>query len=596
MTRVTILFTVLSILLFRGANLMAQCCQFTYQQQEEPLTSAATFGVALADFDNDGDQDAVSVSAYFGIDVYFNDGLGTFTLDDQYLTGNNNSFYGVQTGDVDNDDDPDIIAYPFYSANSLTILNNTGTGNFTTTTVSSNIAVYNGASGDVNGDFFIDIFLPNSGGGSGLVYTNDGTGDFNLKQTLPGARGHDVQLADLDGDDDLDAFVVENSAYGNSVFLNDGLGIFTQSGTTFGADGSSVGLGDFDGDEDIDAWVGKSGSSAEIWLNDGSGIFTLQSTLTTGSYCKKVNIYDFEGDGDLDVFMGFYSSAPQVWLNEGDLNFSLCYQAPVGSSSHGLAVGLIDNDNRVDIYSGYFSNDEGDYVFLNDSPYIEYPDSPFCPGISAPQQVIQLGTGGGSYSVSPSGLDIDPLTGAIIPANSIPGNYLVNYTVEGCTVSTVVVIKSLDLTVYVIESMLTANQESASYQWIDCNNSFLPVPGATGQSFEPEVTGDYAVIITYDGCTDTSSCAHVVIDGFRDIQVVNDLAVYPNPAKGYIIIKANGNINGSEYYFYDKAGKVVLSGILNDASTRIDLDNLPAGIYSLEVGEANQHVFKVIKE
>jgi hypothetical protein len=55
-------------------------------------------------------------------------------------------------------------------------------------------------------------------------------------------------------------------------------------------------------------------------------------------------------------------------------------------------------------------------------------------------------------------------------------------------------------------STLTADAIGAAYQWVDCNNWFLPIPGQTFQSFTATTPGSYAVIITQDGCIDTSAC------------------------------------------------------------------------------------------
>lgn len=583
--------------LFTPADVKAQCCDFTYQQQIEPPTSAATFGVALGDFDGDNDQDAVAISAYYGIDVYFNNGSGTFTLNAQYATGTNGDFYGVYVCDVDSDNDQDIIAMPFYASAGLTILFNNGSGVFTGYNISSNISTYNGAVGDIDGDNDKDVFLPNAGGGSGKIYKNSGIGLFSLHQTLSGARGHDADLGDLDNDGDLDAFVVENSSYGNAIFLNDSTGTFTQSGSTFSSNCTFVDLGDLDKDGDLDAWVGKSGNSCEIWLNNGTGTFTLDTTITTGSYCKSVNLFDLDNDGDLDVFLGFYSSAPQVWKNGGDMTFTLCYQAPVGSSSHGQTIGYINNDNNIDIYSGYFSNDDGDFVFLNASPAIHYPNNPFCHNLSTPQNITLAGTSGGSYGTIPYGLSLDYLTGTVIPSASLPGNYTVTYTIAGCTVTTPVRVKDLDTTVTLVDSTLTANQDSATYQWVDCNNGFAQIQGATGQSYAPVVTGNYAVIITYDGCTDTSGCVEVTLfNGIESPVKTSTAGLFPNPATGLTVLKTSSNWLGASWKVLDQAGRILLSGKIVNQETLLDFGNLTPGFYILRIEEKDTLNLKFIRQ
>ncbi len=581
---------------FIADRISAQCCIFTYQQQVEPPTSAATFGVALGDFDNDGDQDAVAISAYYGVDVYFNNGSGTFTLSAQYATGSNGDFYGVHVTDVDNDNDPDIIAIPFYTSTPLTILFNNGAGVFYPISISSSIATYNAAVGDIDGDNDIDIFLPNSGGGSGKVFKNNGMGTFTLYQTVTGARGHSAALGDLDNDGDLDAFMVENSTYGYSVFLNDSTGNYTQLGTTMGANGSFVALGDLDQDDDLDAWVGKMNNTSEIWINNGSASFTLHSTITTGSYCKSVNLYDFDNDGLLDIFLGFYSSTPQVWQNLGDLTFTLCYQAPVGSSSHGQAVGFLNNDPYLDIYSGLFSNTDGDYVFLNASPYIEYPSSPYCPYDTTTYNVVMTGTPGGTFASVQPGLDLDSATGDIIPVTSIPGFYTVQYTIPGCSVSTSVTIITMDMGTSVSNTTITANQDSAAYQWVDCNNGFIPLPGDTNQTFTPSQSGNYAVIVTYQGCTDTSACVYISIS--TDIPGMDDsgiIQIFPNPADEFCIIRAPRNFSGVPFGIYDQTGRKIISGCLSVDLTRVDLAPLHHGFYIFKTEDVKRLTFKLLK-
>ncbi|HRZ41659.1 MAG TPA: T9SS type A sorting domain-containing protein [Bacteroidales bacterium] len=588
---------VLTVVFLWPAGLMAQCCIFSYQQQVEPPTSAATFGVALGDLDGDSDMDAVAISAYYGVDVYFNNGSGTFSLAAHYATAPNPDFYGVHVVDIDNDNDSDIIAIPFYSSASLTLLLNNGTGVFTGYNVSSNIACYNAAVGDLDGDNDPDLFLPNSGGGSGKIYKNNGTGLYSLYQTLAGARGHDAELGDLDNDGDLDAFVVENSSYGNTVFLNDSTGNFILSGTPFGSNCTYVDLGDLDKDGDLDAWVGKFGNTCEIWLNNGTGSFSLHSSVSTGSYCKSVNLYDFDNDGDLDVFLGFYSASPQVWINGENLNFSLCYQAPVGSSCHGQAIGFINGDSYIDIYSGYFSNNDGDYVFLNASPSIQYTGSPYCPNNSTPQTVSLMGTPGGTFGVIPSGLGIDTASGTFTPSLGVPGNYFITYTTTGCTVAFPVAIKNLDTSVTATDSTLFANQDSATYVWADCNNSFQPVAGQTARFFKPAVSGTYALIVTYDGCTDTSSCYSLsVYNAVKDPDDTPRAVIIPNPASAEFTLFTEPGLTGQCYAIKDFTGRVIHRGLLAGSETRVDISHLPPAMYLICVGDENPRVLKFIRK
>jgi gliding motility-associated-like protein len=67
---------------------------------------------------------------------------------------------------------------------------------------------------------------------------------------------------------------------------------------------------------------------------------------------------------------------------------------------------------------------------------ISYPGNPYNGSLSNPQPVSQTGIGGGLYSSSPAGLNINQTTGAITPSLSTPGTYTVTYTIPangGCS-------------------------------------------------------------------------------------------------------------------------------------------------------------------
>lgn len=86
---------------------------------------------------------------------------------------------------------------------------------------------------------------------------------------------------------------------------------------------------------------------------------------------------------------------------------------------------------------------------------------------------------------------------------------------------------TLDLTVNpipdnnVIQSgtLLTADQFGATYQWLDCDNNYAVINGATSQTFTPQNTGNYAVEVMLNGCSDTSTCYLVDYTGINELQV-----------------------------------------------------------------------------
>jgi len=68
------------------------------------------------------------------------------------------------------------------------------------------------------------------------------------------------------------------------------------------------------------------------------------------------------------------------------------------------------------------------------STSISYSGSPFCKSLSTGQAVSQIGTSGGTYSASPSGLSINSSSGTITPSSSTTGTYTVSYTIAAAGV------------------------------------------------------------------------------------------------------------------------------------------------------------------
>jgi uncharacterized repeat protein (TIGR03803 family) len=93
--------------------------------------------------------------------------------------------------------------------------------------------------------------------------------------------------------------------------------------------------------------------------------------------------------------------------------------------------------------------------------------------------------------------------------------------------------------------VLTANQNGAAYQWIDCNTN-TPIAGENNQSFTATTTGNYAVEITANNCTDTSACISVLVNtvGLLEPTNANSFTIFPNPTSGeFTILLPTENAN-----------------------------------------------------
>jgi type IX secretion system substrate protein/carboxypeptidase family protein len=143
-------------------------------------------------------------------------------------------------------------------------------------------------------------------------------------------------------------------------------------------------------------------------------------------------------------------------------------------------------------------------------------------------------------------------------------------------------------------SVLTASATPASYQWIDCNNSNVPVSGAINQTYTSSVmNGLYAVIITQNNCTDTSTCYLTNPEGIAVYNNNNNnITIYPNPNNGMFSIETSYQTQ-CNVFMYDVNGKLVLSQTIVGKTT-IDASSLNEGVYNISIinkdGVANKRL------
>jgi hypothetical protein len=152
-------------------------------------------------------------------------------------------------------------------------------------------------------------------------------------------------------------------------------------------------------------------------------------------------------------------------------------------------------------------------------------------------------------------------------------------------------ITNIDVSVIRDSLVLKATPNGDSYQWVDCENGFTKMNGQTNPFFIVEKNGKYAVIITRKGCVDTSDCYTISHLGLNNIQKVDYLVVYPNPAKGIFLVDFSKTAT-EPYFITDNIGKVIKSDYLNHGVNEISLENELNGVYFLIVGG---HSIKLIK-
>ena len=130
-------------------------------------------------------------------------------------------------------------------------------------------------------------------------------------------------------------------------------------------------------------------------------------------------------------------------------------------------------------------------------------------------------------------------------------------------------------------TMLSAYQIGAMYQWLDCDNGNGVIAAEINQNYTPNVTGNYAVEVTLNGCTDTSACYLVDYTGLSDLY--NEiLSIHPNPAKDVLFIDGINELNAFNYIeIVSLTGEIIEK--FETAKKEINVSNYPSGVYFLKV-------------
>ena len=383
-------------------------------------------GGAFLDYDNDGWQDILLVNSKDWPEnkkrksfpaLYKNNTDGTFT-DVTQQAGLAVEMYGigVAVADYDNDGNEDIY---ITCVGPNRLFRNLGDGKFLDVTGKAGVGdpgfSTTAAWFDFDNDGKLDLFVgnyvewspetdqnctldgknksyctpQNYKGQSPTLYRNRGNGTFENVTARAGvndAAGKTLGVALLDYDDDgwIDLFVA-NDTEPNKLYRNNRNGTFTDNavvaGVAFSEAGTArAGMGvdaaDYDGSGKQSVVIGNfTNESTALYHNDGSGLFTDEAPasgigkMSAQSLTFAVFFFDYDLDGMLDIFAANghvsddisvvqptvkYAQPPHLFRNRGRKKFEevtsklgrALNRAVVG---RGAAYGDFDNDGDLDL-------------------------------------------------------------------------------------------------------------------------------------------------------------------------------------------------------------------------------------------------------
>ncbi len=339
------------------------------------ILSSLGNGIALLDFDQDGDLDLFLTNGARLDDDVISEGPGSrlyrnegdFAFDDVTLAaggGGGGWAFGSAAGDVDNDGFPDLFVTRFGAD---LLYRNRGDGTFVESSWDAGITRESWSASaaffDGDGDGFLDLYVtsylsvdprtlkpPGAGpnclwlelevfcGPAGLTpepdayYRNNGDFTFTdvTRSSFPAGLASPslgVVAGDYDDDGDVDLYVV-NDSQPNFLFQNDGDGRFDEvallSGAAYNMDGLAqagmgVDMGDLNGDGVFDLFVTNFSHDANTaYFGTGKGLFsdeTRGARLRGASWFElgwATRIVDLDNDGDEDLFVANGHVYPQV--------------------------------------------------------------------------------------------------------------------------------------------------------------------------------------------------------------------------------------------------------------------------------------------
>ena len=178
------------------------------------------------------------------------------------------------------------------------------------------------------------------------------------------------------------------------------------------------------------------------------------------------------------------------------------------------------------------------------------------------------------------------------------------YTVEvteanGCVTmdSVNVIINTVDVSTTVSLPEIASNAFGAYYEWIDCN-TMTTIAGEQDRIIEVTENGSYAVVVTQNGCVDTSACEVVASINIETVDTNLDFSFYPNPTKGELTLDLGSYGEDIIVDIFDASGRLVSSNTYNNAYV-INLEMVgEPGVYFMVLRNQNERlgIHKVIKE
>lgn len=409
--------------------------------------------------------------------------------------------------------------------------------------------------------------------GSADIFTVklDSLGEFEWAKTAGGTT-YDFSTA-LTVDGNSDVYTV--GRFEGTVDFDPGVGEFnlTSNGTTDGF------IQKLDSDGNF-IWAIQIGGTNwdivnSIDIDESDNLYIIGSYSGVVDFDPSTNVEALTANGTGDVFiLKLNASGEFIWV-EG-----------IGGTGSDNGMSITVDDSRNICISGSFENTVDCDLGVSDVNIISngYDDIFVCRYTSCETYGVDTQIVNGPFTWVDQEIYSESTT--------TPKVVLTN--VEGCDsiITLNLTVNPLDLSIIVDNGRLASGSYGVEYQWLDCDNGYSPIPGATEQIYIPESNGNYAVELRTINETDTSECAQINNVSLIENDIFSDVSVFLN-SNNRVVIQL-GELENVSIKVYDICGRRMYTDV-HSAKLEIELPH-QTGLFFVEVNSKSQKkVFKVLK-